>query len=196
MPKPVAVFGLGISNLSVIKSLTQQGQQVIAWDDNESMQDKAKILGATIKELTREVLKTCEVLVLAPGVPLHFPEPNPVVKAAQAADIEIICDIELRYRQGWSCKTIGITGTNGKSTTTALIGHTLKQAGIETAIGGNIGTPIFDLEIPDENGILVLELSSYQLDLCPTFRPGISVLLNIAPDHLDRHGTMDNYAAA
>jgi len=196
MSKPIAVFGLGISNLSVIKALCTQGRDVIVWDDNETARDKAIALGARAEPLTAQTLAECELLVLAPGVPLHFPEPHDVVKAAREANVEIICDIELRYRQGWSCETIGITGTNGKSTTTALIGHTLNASGIAAAVGGNIGTPIFDLEMPDENGVLVLELSSYQLDLCPTFRPDISILLNITPDHLDRHGTMENYAAA
>jgi UDP-N-acetylmuramoylalanine--D-glutamate ligase len=97
---------------------------------------------------------------------------------------------------GYECQTVGITGTNGKSTTTALIGHVLNAAGINTAVGGNIGTPIFDLDMPDKNGVLVLELSSYQLDICPKFRPDISVLTNITPDHIDRHGTIENYAAS
>jgi len=192
----IAVFGLGISNLSVIKALAASETTVIAWDDHERQRDKAEALGAVIKPLDVETLKSCDCLVLAPGVPLHFPEPNPVVLKAREAEIEIICDIELRYRMGWDCTTVGITGTNGKSTTTALTGHVLSEAGIDSAIGGNIGVPIFDLDIPGKDGVLVLELSSFQLDLCPTFRPDIAVLLNITPDHLDRHGDMDGYAAA
>lgn len=195
MQKPLAVFGLGISNLSVIKALAKD-RRVLAWDDNQGQRDKAAALGAEIMRLDIDVLRECECLVLAPGVPLHFPEPNPVVLAAREAGIEIICDIELRYRMGWACRTIGITGTNGKSTTTALTGHVLNDCGADSAIGGNIGVPIFDLAIPGADGVLVLELSSYQLDLCPSFKPDIAVLLNLTPDHLDRHGDMDRYAAA
>ncbi len=195
MKNSIAIFGLGISNLAVIREMVKQGVEVIAWDDNEAARDKAVALGAKIENLTLEVLQKCRMLILAPGVPFTY-NPHPVVTHARTAGLEIICDIELRYREGWNCKTVGITGTNGKSTTTALIGHILKESGLNTAVGGNIGKAIFDLDVPDENGVLVLELSSYQIDLCPTFKPDIAVLMNITPDHLDRHGTMDEYAVA
>jgi UDP-N-acetylmuramoylalanine--D-glutamate ligase len=134
-------------------------------------------------------------LVLAPGVPFAF-QPHPVVKKAQEAGIEIICDIEILYRCHPRGTVVGITGTNGKSTTTALAGHILNQCGVPAVIGGNIGVPVLDMSLPPENGALVLELSSFQLDLCPTFSPQIAVHLNLTPDHLDRHGTEEAYAAA
>lgn len=194
--KPVVVFGLARSGLSTIKALKAAGVSVIAWDDNEKSRSEAKNLGADLKELNETTLKNCALLVLAPGVPLYFPKPHPVVTAAKKAGIEIICDLELFHRLNHGRKTIGITGTNGKSTTTALIHHILKSAGIDSIMGGNIGLPVFDLKIPDESGVFVFELSSYQLDLCPGFHPGIAVLLNITPDHIDRHGTMENYVAS
>jgi UDP-N-acetylmuramoylalanine--D-glutamate ligase len=184
----IFVFGLGISNMSVIRYLVDRGYSVTAWDDNENARDKAKELGAQISQPAKDF----DLFVVAPGVP----HSHAVFQIAKDNNIETICDIELRYRMGWACKTVGITGTNGKSTTTALIGHTLNQAGINAVIGGNIGMPICDLNVPDENGVLVLELSSFQLDLCSSFRPDIAVLTNITPDHLDRHGTMESYVAA
>lgn len=193
--RPVAVFGLARSGLSVVRALKGAGVKIFAWDDNEENREDAKKLGADITGLTADQLKSCAFLVLSPGVPLHFPEPHAVVKAARAANTEIICDIELFARIHKNIRTIGITGTNGKSTTTALIHHILKSAGRSAVMGGNIGVPVFDLEIK-ENSFVVLELSSYQLDLCPTFHPEIAVLLNITPDHIERHGTLENYAAS
>lgn len=191
--KPFAVFGLARSGLSTISAF--QGVKIFAWDDNEKARAEAKKLGADIQPLTAEILKNCAFLVLAPGVPLKFPQPHPVVAAAQDTGTEIICDIELFSRVYDNIRTIGVTGTNGKSTTTALIHHILKSAGRPTVMGGNIGVPVFDLEIKNKP-FVVFELSSYQLDLCPTFAPEIAVLLNITPDHIDRHGTLTNYAAS
>jgi UDP-N-acetylmuramoylalanine--D-glutamate ligase len=191
--KPAAVFGLARSGLAAVRALRGAGVEVCAWDDNEGARAEVAKLGATITELNAEVLKNCACLILSPGVPLYFPAPHPVVMAARTAGVEIISDIELFHRMNPAAKTIGITGTNGKSTTTALITHILQGAGINAVMGGNIGVPVFDLAPSD---IYVLEMSSYQIDLCPTFRPDIAVLLNITPDHLDRHGTMENYAAS
>ncbi|CAG0897583.1 unnamed protein product [Cyprideis torosa] len=136
-----------------------------------------------------------DFLVLAPGVPYNF-QPHTVVLNAQKYNVEIIGDLELLSRSGHQIKTIGITGTNGKSTTTALMNHVLSECGLKTAMGGNIGKPVMDLELTDDMDALILEISSYQMDLCPTFRPNISILLNITPDHLDRHGSMAAYVAA
>jgi UDP-N-acetylmuramoylalanine--D-glutamate ligase len=193
--RPVAVFGLARSGLSAISALKNAGAEVIAWDDDEKARDKAAALGATIEQLYEANLKPCAFLLLAPGVPLNYPAPHPVVKAARVAGTEVICDVELFSRVYDNIRTIGVTGTNGKSTTTALIHHIIKASGRPTVMGGNIGVPVFDLEIKNKP-FVVLELSSYQLDLCPKFRPEISVLLNITPDHIDRHGNLDNYAAA
>ncbi len=193
--RPVAVFGLARSGLSSIRALKGAGAEVIAWDDDEKARERAAALGATIEQLYEANLKPCAFLLLAPGVPLKHPAPHSVVRAAKAARTEVICDVELFSRVYDNIRTIGVTGTNGKSTTTALIHHIIKTSGRPTVMGGNIGVPVFDLEIKNKP-FVVLELSSYQLDLCPGFRPEISVLLNITPDHIDRHGDLDNYAAA
>ncbi len=194
--KPVAIFGLGISGLATTKALIAAGAKVIAWDDNAENRKKAAALGGTAHPLGIDTLKPCACLILAPGVPLHFPMPHDVVKAAREAGTEIICDIEILHRLNHGRKTIGITGTNGKSTTTVLIEHILSACGFPNAMGGNIGRAALDLDMPPENGAIILEISSYQMDLCPTFTPDIAVLLNITPDHLDRHGSMEKYEAA
>lgn len=181
--KPLAVFGLGMSNQAVIKALAAAGATLVTADDREP---------ETTKTLLMEDMRRFAALALAPGVkPSH-----PVVQKARWAGIEILCDVEILYRCGHGRRTIGITGTNGKSTTTALIGHILNENGIKAVVGGNIGRPVLDLDLPPPGGVLVLELSSYQLDLCPTFAPDVSILLNITPDHLDHHGTMEKYTAA
>jgi len=194
--KPVAVFGLGISNLAVIKTLVKAGATVAAWDDNPERHAAAADEGAEIRNLTHENFAPYACLILAPGVPLDHPEPHDVVKKARAAGVEIFCDLEVLHRCDHGRRTIGITGTNGKSTTTALIGHILNECGVKAAIGGNIGKAALALSLPRKDGVLVLEISSFQLELCPRFSPDIAVLLNISPDHLDRHGSMEEYAAA
>jgi UDP-N-acetylmuramoylalanine--D-glutamate ligase len=194
--KNFAVFGLARSGLSTIKALIHAGAHVTAYDDRDSARAQAKKLGAQISPLDEQVLNSCAALILAPGVPLTHPAPHPVVKAAQAAGCPIISDIELLYRAYPSATYIGITGTNGKSTTTALVDHILKTNDRDSQCGGNIGVPVMDLNLPDEGGAFVLELSSYQLDLCDRFSADIAVLLNITPDHLDRHGDMANYTTS
>lgn len=193
--KSVAVFGLGLSGLSAIKALIAAGVKVVAWDDKEDNKEKAKALGADIDDLTQSDLSDFAFLLLAPGVPYVF-EPHPVVENAQKYDLEIIGDLELLNRIGHGIHTIGITGTNGKSTTTALITHVLNECGRKAVMAGNIGVPVCDLMLGDDEQFLVLEMSSYQLDLCPTFSPDTSIILNITPDHLDRHGSMKNYVEA
>lgn len=194
--KPVAVFGLGISNIAAIRALVKGGASVFAWDDYEERRIAAEDAGATIKNLVEEGLAGYGCLVLAPGVPLTHPAPHPVVERAQAAGVEILCDIEILHRCGHGRKTVGVTGTNGKSTTTALIGHVLNDCGMKAVIGGNIGRAVLDLTLPPKKGAIILELSSFQIDLCPTFTPDIAVHLNLSPDHLDRHGGMEGYAAS
>lgn len=191
--KPVAVFGLGASGLSTCKALINANASVTAWDDKEESRHKAQELGADLQDLGQIDLNSYAFLILGPGVHYTF-EPHPVVLNAQKFDVEIIGDIELLHRTNHGIKTIGITGTNGKSTTTALMNHVLNECGMKSVMGGNIGKPVFDLNL--DTDYLVLEISSYQMDLCPTFRPDISVLLNITPDHLDRHGGMEEYVAA
>ncbi|HPF78775.1 MAG TPA: UDP-N-acetylmuramoyl-L-alanine--D-glutamate ligase [Alphaproteobacteria bacterium] len=193
--KPIAVFGLGVSGLSVVKALVAADIAVTAWDDSEDGRDKAKDLGAAIDDLTKIDLSGYAALILAPGVPYSF-EPHPVVLNAQKYGIEIIGDLELLHRSGHGIKTIGITGTNGKSTTTALMTHVLNACGMKAVMGGNIGKAVCDIDMAQGIDVLVLEISSYQMDLCPTYRPDISILLNITPDHLDRHGSMKAYVEA
>lgn len=194
--KPIAVFGLGLSGVSSAKALMAGGGSVVAWDDSEDKREDAARQGIPLFDFVNVGLDGYGVLVLAPGIPLHFPAPHPAALKATEAGIPIIGDLEILHRSGHHLKTVGITGTNGKSTTTALVTHILNESGIKAVMGGNIGRPVLDLDLPKKEGVLVLEISSYQLDLCPFFRPDISVLLNITPDHLDRHGGMDGYAAS
>lgn len=194
--KPVAVFGLGLSNMAVVKALLAAGAEVKAWDDNEQRRAQAADAGATLYDMAHEPLDGFSCLVLAPGVPLYHPKPHPVARKARAAGIEILCDLEILHRCGHGRKTIGITGTNGKSTTTALLGYVLNECGVPAAIGGNIGTAALALDLPLEGGVIVLEISSFQMDLCPNFTPDIAVHMNFSPDHLDRHGDMAGYIAA
>ena len=194
--KPVAVYGLGLSGFSTAKALIASGASVYAWDEDEEKRFYAAQAGIEISSFEHDDLADFSILVLSPGIPLHFPEPHAIVQKARDAGLEIICDIEILHRCGHDIKTVGITGTNGKSTTTALIHHILNEQRIPNAMGGNIGKPILDIALSGKQDVLVIELSSYQLDLCPTFTPDISVLLNITPDHLDRHGDMDGYVAA
>ncbi len=193
--KPIAVFGLGLSGLSAVKALLSAGVSTTVWDDNEGGRQAAEELGATTGDLSKIDLSDYAALLLAPGVSYSF-EPHPVVLNAQKAGVEIIGDLELLHRANQAVKTIGITGTNGKSTTTALMTHVLNECGIKAVMGGNIGKAVCDLDLSQKIDALVLEISSYQMDLCPTFRPDISIILNITPDHLDRHGSMDAYVEA
>ena len=190
--KNIAVFGLGKSGLSTVKACLSAGLSVSVWDDNESQQKIAVDFGATLKELTKSDLSKFDLLILAPGIHYTF-EPHDVVLNAQKHNLKIIGDVELLHLVGIPCATIGITGTNGKSTTTALMNHILQENGKKAIMAGNIGIPVFDVDFNGDLDFLVLELSSYQLDLCPSFRPDYSILLNISSDHLDRHGSMDAY---
>ena len=189
----VAVVGLGRSGLASARALSSAGAQVTVWDDSESARDKAEELGFTVTAPENNAPAT---LLLAPGVPLTHPAPHPAAAKAREAGIPIIGDIEVLYRSCPQARYIGITGTNGKSTTTALLGHILRDNGRATEVGGNLGTPALDLAPLDADGVYVLEMSSYQLDLIDTVRFDTSILLNITPDHLDRHGGMDGYIAA
>lgn len=190
--KQVLVYGLGLSGLGTVKALLADGCDVLAWDARAEQRDAATSLGATC--LPEDALDWTNIaaVILSPGIPLTHPEPHDVVKAAKAHHVDVMGDVELFCRQNRAGKVIAITGTNGKSTTTALIAHILQQAGRKAAMGGNIGVPVLDL---DEMDFYVLELSSYQIDLCPSMQADIAVLLNISPDHLDRHGGMDGYRA-
>ncbi|SNY94374.1 UDP-N-acetylmuramoylalanine--D-glutamate ligase [Cohaesibacter sp. ES.047] len=195
----IAVFGLGGSGMATLEALAAGGTKVLAYDDNEASREKAAAIdGVEIADLHTADWSDIAALVLAPGVPLTHPEPHWSVQRARDAGVEIIGDIELFCRQrhvdGPNCPFIAITGTNGKSTTTALVAHLLKEAGMDVQMGGNIGTPILALEPFVDDRIYVIEVSSYQIDLAPGIDPNIGLLLNISADHLDRHGDLSNYA--
>ncbi|PZQ44440.1 MAG: UDP-N-acetylmuramoyl-L-alanine--D-glutamate ligase [Micavibrio aeruginosavorus] len=192
--KPVAVLGLGVSGLATAKALIKGGAQVLVWDDKDDAREKALDEGFNLLNFAVEGLEGYGALVMAPGIPLTHPAPHPAAVRAKEANVEIIGDLEILHRSGHTCKVVGITGTNGKSTTTALVTHILNESGKHAIAAGNIGTPVLMLDLPPRETVLVLEISSYQMDLCPSFRPDIAVLLNISPDHLDRHGGMDGYA--
>ncbi len=195
--RQVALFGLGRSGLACARALRAGGARVLAWDDSETGRARAREAGIPVADLREADFSSLAALVLSPGVPLTHPEPHWVVKKARAAGVEIIGDTEIFHRQlaGTGARLVAITGTNGKSTTTALIGHVLRRAGLDAHVGGNIGTAVFDLPPPVHGRVYVVEMSSFQIDLSPTLRPDVGVLLNITPDHLDRHGGMENYAA-
>jgi UDP-N-acetylmuramoylalanine--D-glutamate ligase len=199
--KIVAVFGLARSGVATARSLMEGGAQVLAWDDKRQARDEAEAAGIPVYDLGSIDWKDVVALVVSPGVPLTHPAPHPFVQAARDAGAEVIGDIELFFRAiragaGAKCKVVCVTGTNGKSTTTALIGHLLSKLGFDAQIGGNIGRAALSLAPPAHGRVYVLEVSSFQLDLTPSCRPDVAVLLNITPDHLDRHGTMESYAAS
>ncbi|MGE3916698.1 MAG: UDP-N-acetylmuramoyl-L-alanine--D-glutamate ligase [Hyphomicrobiaceae bacterium] len=198
--KRVAVFGLGGSGTATVTSLLAGGAEVAAWDDGERSREAAAKAGLPLVDLHKVDWSSLASLVLAPGVPLTHPEPHWTVKAASAAGVEIIGDIEIFCRERRAhapgSPFVAITGTNGKSTTTALIAHILRTAGFDEQMGGNIGVPILSLEPPSAERIHVIEMSTFQIDLTPSLDPTIGVLLNLSPDHLDRHGPADDPALA
>ena len=189
--RPVAVLGLGKSGLVAARALAASGTEVWAWDDDAI---KRKALSTT--DLYKCDWSRPSALVLSPGIPQRYPAPHPIAAMATAANVPIIGEVELLFRAQPKATFVGITGTNGKSTTTALIGHVLRRAGKRAEVGANLGTPALALAPLEEGGIYVLEMSSYQLELVPTARFDVAVLLNITPDHLDRHGGMAGYVAA
>ena len=192
----VAVLGLARSGLTAALSLAAGGAEVGAWDDAEARRGEAEATGVPLTDLAELDWTGCAALVLSPGIPDQYPTPNPIAAAARVADCPIICDVDLLARAKPDANYIAVTGTNGKSTTSALIGHILSAAGVPNQVGGNIGVPALDLGDIEGTGAYVLELSSYQLERTPSLKPNVAVLLNITPDHLDRHGGLDGYVAA
>ncbi|MCT8996874.1 UDP-N-acetylmuramoyl-L-alanine--D-glutamate ligase [Chelativorans intermedius] len=197
--KHVAVFGLGGSGLASARALAEGGAHVLAWDDNPQRVEEARMAGVETGDLREADWRRFSTLLLAPGVPLTHPRPHWSVELARAAGVEVIGDIELfareRRARAPQAPFIAITGTNGKSTTTALIAHVLRASGRDVQMGGNIGRAVMTLEPPAAQRHHVIECSSYQIDLAPSLDPSVGVLLNLSPDHLDRHGTMEAYAA-
>ena len=190
--RTLAVLGLGKSGSSAARALSEAGATVLAWDDKPETREAS---GLTLTDLTQHDLKGVDALVISPGIPHSFPEPHPVAAKAKAAHIPLICDVELLCQSCPDADFIAITGTNGKSTTTALIAHILKQFR-PAEEGGNIGRPVMTLPAFGQEGTYVLEMSSYQLELTPSLSPAGVVFLNITPDHIERHGDLDGYIAA
>ena len=193
---PVAVLGLGKSGLAAARALHASGAEVWAWDDSEDQRAKARAEAIPLVDLNRANWQEVTSLILSPGIPHSFPAPHPIVAEAKKHDVEIIGDIELLARAQRNARYLGITGTNGKSTTTALIGHILKLSALRVEVGGNLGTPVLTFEPLESDGIYVLEMSSYQLELTLSITFDVAVLLNITPDHLERHGGLEGYVKA
>jgi len=197
--KTVAVFGLGGSGLTTCHALIEGGATVIAFDDDAKKVAKAAEAKVGTGDLHDIDWSKVAALILTPGVPLTHPEPHWSAKLATAAGVEIIGDVELfcreRRKQAPDAPFVAITGTNGKSTTTALIAHLLRHAGRDVQMGGNIGVPVLQLEPLTAARHYVIECSSYQIDLAPSIDPTIGIMLNVTPDHIDRHGTIEHYAA-
>ncbi|HJS45854.1 MAG TPA: UDP-N-acetylmuramoyl-L-alanine--D-glutamate ligase [Rhizomicrobium sp.] len=200
--RTVAVFGLARTGLGAVRSLVAGGTSVIAWDDSSTARDLGGQEGAQLMPWREWPWENIAALLLSPGVPLTHPAPHGVVEHANRAKVPVIGDVELfaheirtQADQPGKAPVIAITGTNGKSTTTALVGHILNQCGFNAQIGGNIGKSVLELSPPTAKTIYVLEMSSFQIDLSPSLKPDVGVLSNLSPDHIDRHGSMENYAA-
>jgi UDP-N-acetylmuramoylalanine--D-glutamate ligase len=200
--KTVAVFGLARTGLAAARALQAGGANLALWDDRPAAREAAIAEGFELTDLTSADWWSFAALLLSPGVPLTHPAPHWTVERAKAAGVEVLGDIELFARAVNAApehkrpKVVAITGTNGKSTTTALIAHICSSAGRDTRIGGNIGYGVLGLDDMHGGAVYVLEISSYQLDLTSSLKPDVSILLNISPDHLDRHGGMEGYVAA
>jgi UDP-N-acetylmuramoylalanine--D-glutamate ligase len=196
--KKVALFGLGGSGIATAQALMEGGADVLAWDDNPESVERAQERDIKVGDLRAADWQGFASFVLSPGVPLTHPKPHWSVELARGAGVEIIGDVELfareRTLQAPDAPFIAITGTNGKSTTTALTAHILRAAGRDAQMGGNIGRAVMTLDPLASDRFYVVECSSYQIDLAPSMNPTAGILLNLTPDHLDRHGTMQHYA--
>mgnify|MGYP001998626485 CR=1 FL=1 len=189
----VGVLGLGSSGMAAAASLNAAGVIIFGHDDHKP---GTALTNGTVIDWQDWPWQDLDALVISPGVPHLHPAPHPAAARAAAAKIEIVSEVEVALRAEPQAPIVVITGTNGKSTTTALVGHCLKEAGKAVAVGGNIGRAACSLDDPGPNGVIVLELSSYQLETTPALSPVIAVVLNIAPDHLDRHAGMAGYVIA
>ena len=189
----VGILGLGDSGMAAAASLDAAGVTIFAYDDNKPDIPFAHGILMAWQEWPWQNL---DALVISPGIPHLHPTPHPAAAHASAANIEILSEVEIALRGLPQAPTVVITGTNGKSTTTALVGHCLQEAGRTVSVGGNLGRAACSLDDPGPNGVIVLELSSYQLETTPALSPTITVVLNITPDHLDRHDGMAGYVAA
>ncbi len=202
----VAVLGLGRSGLATARALAAGGATALCWDDGEAARGRAEAEGLTLRDLSREnAWEGVAALIVSPGIPHLYPAPHPVIAAAYRAGIPVDNDIGLFFRSlglaDWAAydsapRVIAVTGSNGKSTTAALIHHVLTALGRESQLAGNIGRGVLDIDPPGDGGVVVLELSSYQTELARALTPDVAVFTNLSPDHLDRHGGKGGYFAA
>ncbi len=188
------VAGLGKSGKGALRALAAAGATVSAWDD--AAETRATAGAAALSSIEEIDWANIDAVIWSPGIPHTLPRPHPLATAARAHGVPLICDVDLLVRAKPECVFVGVTGTNGKSTTTSLIAHIVGKSGRACAAGGNLGTPALDLPDLPKGGVYVLELSSYQLELVPSLCPDVAVHLNISPDHIDRHGDLAGYVAA
>jgi len=195
----IAVVGLGRAGLPAAARLREWGAEVTCWDDGAAARVAAEAAGFALRDPSQGRF-TADALLLSPGIPHSLPQPHPAAAAAQAAGVPILCDVEFLYRavraSGSQAAFLGITGTNGKSTTTALLHHILVGAGRVSEVGGNLGPAALGLNMLGSEGAYTLEMSSYSLERIASVGFKVGVMLNLSPDHLDRHGSMAGYAAA
>ena len=194
--KTVAVMGLGKSGTSAARAIAASGATVIAWDDNAAARQSAAAEGVTIRDLMAEDFAAIDLLLWSPGIPHTHPQPHPVASRARATKVPVVCDVELLAIACPKARFVGITGTNGKSTTTALLAHMLSAVGRTALAGANLGPPALSMPLLPKDGIYVLEMSSYRLERLAALRFDVAAMLNLSKDHLDRHGDMVGYAAA
>jgi UDP-N-acetylmuramoylalanine--D-glutamate ligase len=201
----VAVLGLGRSGLSAARALREGGARVVVWDDTTAARERAEAEGFEARRLDREeAFDDVACLVTSPGIPHLYPQPNTAIAAALRAGVPVDNDIGLFFRSlghGWDSydqppKVVAVTGSNGKSTTSALIHHILSASGRDSQLAGNIGRGVLDIDPPGDGGVVVLELSSYQTDLARSLTPDVAVFTNFSADHLDRHAGLGGYFAA
>ena len=202
----VAVLGLGRSGLATAAALQAGGAEPLLWDDSPEARAKAEAEGHALADLTRNgALEGVAALITSPGIAHLYPAPHPVIARALEAGVPVDNDIGLFFQSAASSewaemetppKVVAVTGSNGKSTTTALIHHILQEAGRPTQMAGNIGKGVLSIDPPVDGEVVVLELSSYQTELARALTPDVAVFTNLSPDHLDRHGGMGGYFAA
>ncbi len=202
----VAVLGLGRTGLAAAKALDAGGANVVVWDDGQTARDAAHDAGYDLRDLTKAgAFEGVDALLISPGIPHLYPNPNPVIAAAWDAGVPVDNDIGFFFRsfatEDWDSfdvqpRVIAVTGSNGKSTTSALLHHILVENGRPSQLAGNIGRGSLDIEPAHDGEVVVLELSSYQTELARSMTPDVAVLTNISPDHLDRHAGLGGYVAA
>lgn len=202
----VAVLGLGRSGLAAARALRAGGAEPLVWDDSATAREAAGSEGFSLVDpLKAGALNGVAAMTVSPGIAHLYPDPHPAIMAAWAAGVPVDNDVGLFFRSlaagDWDRhvtppRVIAVTGSNGKSTTAALIHHCLTEAGMPAQLAGNIGVGVLDIEPPEDGEVIVLELSSYQIDLARALTPDVAVFTNLTPDHLDRHGGMGGYFAA